>query len=195
MSKREIKPITWHSTPNTDWPKSNSTPHQLSDWLVKAATTHDLRFGLVHADDGVIWGQFDHGVWTWSSGHSSGISPKLQEQTLQQLRVFGPSAEVLVWREDNQWRNRLIKDEAESGTQCYFDEPHVLWGKPFGPAEQGFQLLREGAQGLLHAPPVALAQVGQLTTRNYVDFDEDGCAFVCASRLTLIETEDKKTRG
>ena len=188
MSNREIKPIMWHSEPKMQLPGPQVPQAQFEQWLVNEATQYKLDYGLAHADDGVIWGQFSQGQWSWSSSHSSAISPSLQGKTLQQLRLFGSNAEVLVWREENQWRGRVITDRVEAGSQCCFDEAHLLWGKPHGVAEHGFQLMREGSQGLVHAPPVAIAQTGKLMTRNYIEFDDDGCAFVRASRLTTNRT-------
>lgn len=77
----------------------------------------------------------------------------------------------------------------------YFDEVQLLWGsrnQPEGQPINGFQLMREGAQGLLHAPPVAVARAGKLMTRNYIDFDGDGCAYVKASRLVAVSEGDSR---
>jgi CRISPR-associated protein (TIGR03984 family) len=154
----------------------------LESWLIHQAKENNLTYALVHADDGVIWGRFTDGRWSWSSDSFSDVSPKLSWVALQQMRVFGPKAEVFIWREAGVFRGRLIQEDG-SGEQKYFDEAQLLWGKPDGEARDGFRLMREGAQGLLHAPPVEIATRGRLMTRNYIDYDQDGCALVKASRL------------
>jgi CRISPR-associated protein (TIGR03984 family) len=183
MSTRKLRQVTWHSQSLTVLPASDE---QMTIWLNGQAAEHKLQYALVHADDGVIWGTYDSGSWKWSGDHFEDVSPKLRALTVQQARMFGPSAEVLVWRDGDAFRGRAITD-AVGGSQECFDETQVLWGKPDGDAKDGFMLMREGAQGLLHAPPVAIAQAGKLVTRNYIDYDADGCAFVKASRLVANE--------
>ena len=179
MSARVQKKTAWSSETVPDLPTNDET---LQQWLVTQATTHELRYALTHADDGVIWGQYDDGVWSWSSSYIPRVSPTLLFSTLQQLRLFGANAEVFVWREGTALNGRLITDKA--GDKVCFDEAQLMWGMPLGEPQSNFQLMREGAQGLLHAPPTALiSDPPQLMTRNYVEFDTNSSAFVCASRL------------
>ena len=152
------------------------------EWLAKQT---GYTFALAHADDGVIWGRFDGGKWVWSSGIVA-TSPKLRAATLQQLRLFSASGELLLWRSGPDFAGRMIQDDV--GVQIEsFDEDQLVWGSPDGESKNGFQLMREGAQGLLHAPPDEIAKQGKLTTRNYIGYDDDGCVFVKASRLTWKE--------
>ena len=56
-------------------------------------------------------------------------------------------------------------------------------------SEAGFALLREGARGLRHAPPV-IPQAGQrpkLVVKHYVDYDTEGQAYIALSRLVRLE--------
>lgn len=184
MSVREIKRVTWTAESLGDLPADQAA---LVAWLKQRAMEDDLTYALIHADDGVIWGKFEHGRWSWSSDAFPEVSPKLQWITLQQARLFGLAAEVFIWRDEGALKGRVIRDDM-SGTQECFDEPQLLWGEPDGEARQGFQLMREGAQGLLHAPPAAIAAQGRLVTRNYIAYDDEGCAYVKASRL-VIERE------
>jgi CRISPR-associated protein (TIGR03984 family) len=148
-------------------------------------------FALAHADDGVIWGRFDQGQWAWSSGIAP-ASPKLHAITLQQLRLFGANGELFLWRSGAGFVGRTIEDNVGESID-WFDEEHLLWGKADGQTTIAFQLMREGAQGLLHAPPTEIAAKGKLITRNYIDYDADGdydadsCAYVKASRLVVKE--------
>lgn len=184
MSVRELKQVVWKCEELTDLPRDQAA---LERWLEEQATAHDLTYALIHADDGVIWGKFANGRWSWSADVFPDISPKLSRITLQQARLFGPEAEVFIWRDEGALKGRVIQDGA-LGEQEYFCEAQLLWGKPDGEARQGFQLMREGAQGLLHAPPAAIAAQGRLVTRNYIAYDDEGCAYVKASRL-VIEQE------
>ncbi len=179
MSARVQKKIGWRSQNISELPATDTT---LREWLITQGNVQHLRYALAHADDGVIWGQFDNGAWTWSSGYIPRISPTLQLSTIQQLRLFGANAELFVWREGIALYGRLITDGV--GEAICFDEAQLIWGLPDGTPQGNFQRLSEGAQGLLHAPPVALiTNLPQLMTRNYIDFDNDNNAVVVASRL------------
>lgn len=184
MSAREIKQVTWKAEPLGDLPSDQVA---LLAWLERRATADNLAYALIHADDGVIWGKFEDGRWSWSSDAFPDVSPTLNAITLQQARLFGLKAEVFLWRDARTLKGRVIRDDLLGDQEC-FDEPQLLWGKPDGETRQGFQLMREGAQGLLHAPPAAIAAQGRLVTRNYIAYDDEGCAYVKASRL-VIEQE------
>lgn len=184
MSVREIKRVTWTAESLGDLPADQAA---LVAWLKQRAMEDALTYALIHADDGVIWGKFEDGRWSWSSDAFPDISPALNAVTLQQARIFGPNVEVFIWRDAGALTGRMIRDDMSGEQEC-FDEPQLLWGKRDGEARQGFQLMREGAQGLLHAPPAAIATQGRLVTRNYIAYDDEGCAYVKASRL-VIERE------
>ena len=152
---------------------------------------------LVHADDGVIWGRREaDGDLRLSSEvfddqqRYPAIAVKLRAQTLQQARVFGPDGELLVWRTDNGFAARLIEDGQDPPEDALpEDEEHLLWGlgEPPEPHE-GFTLFAEGQQGLVHAPPIAIrgSRRPRLKVRHYLDYDEEGQAYVCLSRLVDI---------
>jgi len=154
------------------------TPDSLMAWI---DTQGQYDFALVHADDGVIWGCYTNGKWTWSSGLAPN-SPSLNGKVLQQLRLFNETGEVLVWRTDHGFSGRVIRDGIGENIDC-LDEEQLLWGQIDGDPKSEFQVMREGSQGLQHAPPASIASTGKITTRNYIAYDTDGCAFVKASRL------------
>lgn len=164
---------------------SPPTRETLIKWI-NGQTTY--LFALAHADDGIIWGYFQNNAWHWSSNPSLN-SPRLDGQTLQQLRLFGESGETLIWRTSQGFVGRIIRDNGEHRID-WLDEDHLLWGQSDGAPSEEFALMREGSQGLQHSPPRSIASVGKIATRNYITYDDDGCAFVQASRL-MVMAKDK----
>lgn len=182
---REIKSTRCQIAPIADLP----TESEFAEWLNRQAAQYALTAALAFADDGVIWGRFD-GAWKWS-GESFNVSPPLRWNTLQQIRLFGKDAEVFVWRANGKWAGRVIADGAGDKRE-YYDELQLLWGARDGEAKDGFALMRDGGQGLRHAPPVKIAIKGKLQTRNYLDYDEDGRVKIIASRL--VDAEEEMTK-
>lgn len=126
--------------------------------------------------------------------------PPLRPETLQQARLFGEQAELFIWRDgDGAWRGRLLRETADGENPNWsesFDEPQLLWGTHGTPLEDGFTLLEDGAQGLYHAVPLQVALVEasegrlkqsvRLNIRHYLDYDEQGQAYVAVSRLVEV---------
>jgi CRISPR-associated protein (TIGR03984 family) len=130
----------------------------------------------------------------------------LRLNTLQQVRLFGPQAEVLLWRDGDEkgkarWRARLIsEEEVESAAWSDdFDESQMVWGTdvvlslPPNPPPH-FTLMSDGAQGLRHAVPLQVAgefdersRPLRLIVRNYLEEDETGFVRVAASRLVEVK--------
>ena len=175
--------------------KSLSVSGDTIDWLRQQAKAGDVL--LAHQDDGVVWGKaHKDGDWVTSDAVLS-TSPALKGDCLWSARLFNAQREILLWRDgDGNWHAREISDGASEGEPDFtewYDEPQLLWGdhgkhkKVVG--DVTFAVLEEGAQGLRHAPPKAIAERGKLSTRNYIGYDEDGCAFVKASRLVVLEEE------
>ena len=182
---RDIKSTPCQILPITDLPTAN----ELAEWLNRQATQYALTFALTFADDGVIWGRFD-GTWEWS-GESFSVSPPLRWETLQQIRLFGKDAEVFVWRAQDKWAGRVIAD-GTGETREYLDEFLLLWGAKEGEEKNGFVLLCDRGQGLRHTPPLQIAHEGKLRIRNYLDYDQDGCIKIMASRLVGATEEMTK---
>ena len=165
--------------------------------LSEQARPYGLRWLLAHADDGVIWGEMRDDGLHLSCDAFPEHSPPLRPETLQQMRMFGPLAELLFWRDGAAWQARLIRDNAGEA-HGYFDEAHLLWGDIAEQQKNGFLLLRQGKEGLRHAPPLNFA--GQLPAslkarpylkvRHYINYDEDGQAYVAYSRLVTIGGEE-----
>ena len=174
--------------------KSLSVSGDAIDWLRQQAKAGDVL--LAHQDDGVVWGKaHKDGDWVTSDAVLN-TSPALKGDCLWSARLFNAQREILLWRDgDGNWQAREIADEVGEGEPAFvewYDEPQLLWGD-HGKHEVvngvTFTVLEEGTQGLRHAPPKAIAERGKLSTRNYIGYDEDGCAFVKASRLVVLEEE------
>jgi CRISPR-associated protein (TIGR03984 family) len=121
-----------------------------------------------------------------SGGVYPEISPALEPLTLQELRLFGKDAELLVWRAQGGLQARALREVAGEGVK-YRQYDLLLWGAAAGAPKDGFQLMEEGAQGLRHAPPARAARA-RLKARDYLAHDEKtGQAYICCSRLVLLE--------
>ena len=184
----------------------------LRAWFLKQAEDHSLTLLLAHADDGVIWGEMQEGKLALSGEAFPQVSPPLRAKTLQQARLFGLDAEVLLWRDgDGAWHARAIRDEAVSDevacdkadtidTQWYFDEPQIQWGDHILDVVDGFTLVADGQRGMQHAVPLAGIQGCfdepqgnapgacrplRLGVRHYLEQQkDDGALVIVQSRLT-----------
>ena len=173
-------------------------------WLVRQARAHELTTLLAHADDGVIWGRVIGGQLALSSQAFIDVSPPLRVSTLQQVRLFGKQAELLVWRDGNrEWRARLLRDEeGVSDDQWRFDESQLLWGDhQEGKSVNGFTLVADGQQGLRHAVPLPARDIHfgpsgwhplRLKVRHYLARDEDGVLVIVQGRLVELQVEEWK---
>lgn len=167
----------------------------LRGWLTTKAM-QGMPWLLVHADDGVIWGRreadgsllLSSDVFDVKSRYPS-IAVELRTETLQQARIFGEAGEILVWRDGGEFKAREIADGGQTPADA-FEEMHLLWGqgRP-APPQQGFTLLVEGEQGPCHAVPLVVKDKRRpaLEVRHYIDYDNDGQAFVYLSRLVDLE--------
>lgn len=162
----------------------------INAWLEEKAKAHNLYWLLAHAYDGVIWGEMKK-----DNLHVSNelFGPKLRTTTLQSARLFGENNELLFWRDNNGWQARLIKDGEGKDIECY-EEHHLLWGTNIEKKENGFALLCHGSEGLRHAPPVNedVELPLALKIRHYINYDEDGQAYVQFSRLISLGTYQKR---
>jgi CRISPR-associated protein (TIGR03984 family) len=165
-------------------------------WLASYAR-EDMPWLLAHADDGVIWGQREgDGTLSLSSdafadpNRHPAIAVPLRAQTLQQVRVFGPGGELLVWRTQNGFAARLIEDGPQPPPDALPDEGYLLWSLGgIVETREGFTLLQEGQQGLRHALPITppIRSRPALVVRHYLDYDDEGQAYVCLSRLVDLK--------
>jgi CRISPR-associated protein (TIGR03984 family) len=175
-------------------------------WLRAEMEARGLPYLLAHAEDGVIWGRLADGQLLTShealcdEPRYRCVSPPLRGITLQQARAFGPTAELLLWRDgDGALHARLIEDDLADGAQGAheretLDELQMLWGDTCIQETQGFVLWREGAQGMLHAVPHPTKnRPPLLAVRHYLA--DASTAHIELSRLTDLISDTATPRA
>jgi CRISPR-associated protein (TIGR03984 family) len=193
--RREIEKQSYSLTPvEVDGVFSDDA----ADWLAEKARDYKLTTLLAHADDGLIWGRMDGERLISSHDAFPDIAPKLRSLTLQQARLFGPQAELLLWRDrEGKWSARLLDDDGTEKQGYYFDEAQLQWGDhQEGKETRGFTLAADGQEGLRHAPPLPAGEIGfgpsgshplRLHVRHYLERDEDdGALIIVQSRLVKL---------
>lgn len=164
-------------------------------WLAVQAKTYGLCWLLAHADDGVIWGKMEDDRLNLPDPDRFGhLVPPLRALSLQQARLFGPSAELRIWRNEAGWQACLIQDDVGDITRCY-DEHQILWGNHPEKRYNGFTQISDGETGRRHVAPFSLepAQFShkrralRLQTRHYLSEEENGLLRVTLSRLVEVE--------
>jgi CRISPR-associated protein (TIGR03984 family) len=160
----------------------------------------DLIWLLAHCDDGVVWGKREAARWRLSSMAFPEVSPQLSAVNLQQLRLFGPLREVLLWRSGGGLFGRELADTEPIGKDNPLrpeDQTYVLLGDRFMAAKEGFTLTGD-ARGSRHAVPQTCqeSQFGtpesrrgplRLQVRHYFVSDpRSGLVRVVASRLIHV---------
>lgn len=179
--KSEIKRITVTSDFNEDMKK----------WLENEAKIHGFSWLLAHALDGIIWGEEREDGLHLSNNL---FGPNLRIGTLQTARLFGEKGELLIWKGDNAWHARILKD-GEGTDKEYYDESQLLWGTEVEKSHDGFVLLHHGSEGLRHAPPFISEDAKlplKLNIRHYINYDPEGQAYVDFSRLISVEAFNEK---
>ncbi|MEG4347686.1 CRISPR-associated protein Csx19 [Microcoleus sp. A003_D6] len=186
----------------------NLTEQSLKDWLKQQAQIYQLPYLLAHAEDGVIWGNFDIDSGTLTTAREVFPEcnfPELRLKTLEQCRVFGEAGEVLLWNSNGEWRSRLILQSKVLELIAQqkiglIPEPQILWGTQ-GKNHGNFTLLSDGSQGLKHAVPIAVEQSYfskdkndlyrpvRLEVNHYFCYDSDGVARIFFSRLVSLKKE------
>lgn len=183
--------------------KIETKPAKVVPLLVKIADLtqwfeeHGFIYLLAHADDGVIWGRVENGTLKLAGSSFAEVNVALRTVTLQQARLFNGSGELLIWRgEADEWHVRFVMDvpasvEHKADYEECIEETHWLWGTASVPpgSKDGFTLMRDGQQGLLHAPPIPLERDKRvaLGVRHYLAYDEQGQAYIALSRLVDLK--------
>lgn len=162
-------------------------------WFQAEAQTYDLKWLLVHADDGVIWGKMQNGQLQLSSGI---YGPMLRSITIQTAYLFSESGELLLWKAGNmRWKSRVLKEGVGTEVECY-NEERLLWGDTIEKDEKGFILLCQGSEGLRHALPLETKTKTichpKLKVRHFLDYDDDGQAYIKFSRLVSVVSKTDK---
>lgn len=168
-------------------------------WCLANAPRGERAWLLGFADDGLFWGLLQNQTLTLSNEVFEGYSAALTPITVQRLFIFNEQGETRLWKIGIS-SFCAAKIEDPRGPLDIEDADLILWGTEiFHKTQRGFTLLQDGAQGLRHAPPLELTgsdfapdqmrRPVRLTVRQYVDYDEDGQAFVSASRLVKVWKE------
>jgi CRISPR-associated protein (TIGR03984 family) len=172
--------------------------YHLRKWLNEKVQEHKLKYLLAHAEDGVIWGNFDSQCNLITSDEPVKLFPKWQfpafrYETLQQCRVFCETVEIMFWKTDEGLKARIIKDK-HLKREDYIPEDQILWGTQAEEVRDGFTLVSDGSQGLRHAVPLVDIEFDKnsekiyrplrLSVRHYIDYErETGLAHIYLSRL------------
>lgn len=168
-------------------------------WLTQAAIDNGIRSSemtlLLHADDGVIWGQLVEGKLTLSCEAFPEVDVSLRARTVQQLRLFGAAGELLIWHTDAGFQGRVVTAAVDTvvGAENCHEQAYLLWGENIE-EKDGFTLLQEGARGLLHAPPGS-GQSASINVRHYIEYDPAGQAYVALSRMVSLNWADQAEGG
>lgn len=182
-------------------------------WLQTQAKTYNCQWLLAHSLDCVIWGKFEQHELLLG-----GDAAKLNFETLQQCRIFGLEAEVLLWHNGSSWQAVAITDPTDP--EHYINEWQMLWGTKIpDPAEQefapppGFTTLTDGIQGMQHTLPLLFEpqeryfgpivvkshetiqqpnhRPARLLVRHILAFDPNtGAAYIRASRLVELSAKE-----
>lgn len=163
-----------------------------------------LHWALAHCDDGVTWGRYDRGTGVWRLGSevAPGISPPIREESLQELRLFGETGEVLIWRGEDGLAGRELRDGVvarETGETPDplrpSDEARVLGGNTVrSRLPHDFTHVADGA-GAEQILPLSVTteqlqgKEVRLVVRHYYEEDEEtGTVRVTATRLVKLES-------
>jgi CRISPR-associated protein (TIGR03984 family) len=150
---------------------------------------------LLHCDDGVTWGRLDGARWRLGSEVFPDLCPRLSDISIQELRVFCREFEVLVWRKQDGYRGRVLRDverSSLSGPVAPDEEKRPLLGDRVIEHRDGFTRVGDGTgaeQVLpLRLPERPMSTRPLLVLRHYFGRDEQtGCVRVAASRLVEVK--------
>lgn len=149
---------------------------------------------LYHGDDGVTWGYIKDGKFKLSSTTYPEVCPIPSDKSLQEIRIFTPTFEVLIWRRENQLHGRLLRDEkppiSNSSVGRQNEERLLLYGHIID-SRDGFTHVGDGT-GAEQVLPLVLAEGNASWPRmficHYFSQDEDsGCVRVAATRLLEVK--------
>lgn len=168
--------------------------------------TVGLVWALAHCDDGVTWGRRSGpGAPSWNFGNQffPDVSPAIRRERLQELRIFGTDAEILIWRTDSGLRGRMLREnDPPAGRNLSdplrpSDESRIVRGdRLIGTSESGFSRItdRTGAEQVI---PIEVSDQQlqkrsvRLCVKHYYNQDgESGAVRIVATRLVKLTAED-----
>jgi CRISPR-associated protein (TIGR03984 family) len=161
----------------------------------------ELEWALAHCDDGVTWGRYDREAKGWQLGHQHvpSVSPAIRRSTIQEVRIFGPCCELLIWRSDGSFRGRVLRD---SGVPLV--EPDPLRPGDESRIVRGTQVRKIYARQFTHVTdgtgaeqvlPIEVSDAQlrfvRLGIRNYFQQDPDsGAVRIAATRLVNLAVKE-----
>jgi CRISPR-associated protein (TIGR03984 family) len=182
MSERIINDITYKV--------ATEAVENLMPALETQVSSGNFKFFLAHADDGVIWGYVVGSALKLSGAEFPHLSPQLRPETLWEARLFGENAEWHVWKTEEGWQSCMVTDGVGDPGRA-FDDQFILWGTDEAePSSNGFHPVREADLGIVHTPPVKMADrhTLRLSVRHYVAYNDGGSAYVKISRLMNLNS-------
>lgn len=162
-------------------------------------------WALAHCDDGVTWGRRDSsGVSIWRFGNQFfRRCPVIRRETLQELRIFGKDAEVLIWRTDSGFRGRMLHENNPPADRNNLLDPlrpsdefrMVRGSRLAGTPKSGFSHVADGT-GAEQVIPIEVSNE-QLEKRSvrlcvrhyYEEDDKSGSVSIAATRLVSLTAE------
>ena len=149
---------------------------------------------LCHSDDGVTWGRRGGEGWHLASTVFPDLCPVPSETGLQEMRVFSPEAEVLIWRTEESLCGRVLRDTSPGDVQEALrpdTEDRLLLSGRVSERRDGFTRVCNGA-GAEQILPLRVAEGPssrwpRLRVRHYFARDDKtGCVRVAATRLVEV---------
>ena len=187
----------------------------LRDWLQSKMT--DTSYLLAHADDGVIWGHLVDKQLVIARDVAEeladddqkrrllAVCPSLDWSTLWEARVFDENEMYHLWQSGEDWicthytNDTNKKNDAQAIFNDVIDEEQLTWGTPNRRYElEGFTVMRDGQQGLVHVVPLKVKDNHRLwlRVRHYVKEDDNtGFNHITASRLLGLEPKGENDNG
>jgi CRISPR-associated protein (TIGR03984 family) len=162
-----------------------------------------LAWALGHFDDGVTWCRLEGERWRRGDEVAPALCPAIRRERLQELRLFGEGAEILIWRSPRGLRGRRVS-EAEGAEEALrpSDRAWILRGDQVeGSLSGGFTQVVDGSGAGQVLPLVVTAE--QLKARkvmlhvkhHYQRDAESGAVRVALTRLVKVGLKDKGGRS
>lgn len=193
-------------------PLATEACEQYCSWLLNEPSTitpNDLLaydWMLAHGDEGVTWSHYDKAAGVWRRGDQAApaISPPLRQDTLQEVRIFGEFAEILIWRTQESLLGRILQEtfpptkrNDATNPMCPSDESRILRGDEVHTTyEHSFSHLadRTGAEQVIplrvSAEDLRKRRVRLRVRHYYQTMNDSGAIRVGATRLVALTVEN-----
>lgn len=191
-----VKTVHWSIEPLD----CSSLPVDVQGWAVSVGKKLSYpAWLLAFTLQGTAWGKLQAGILHLAADlyPSQVLDPSTSN--LQEVYIFSKTGQGHAWLAGQNWQGALLLDGSTLGAQpvqgeC-FDQELFLWGSWLDDWKENFALLREGAQGMRQAVPLARkpniranrSGAPALRVRSYLLPDsKTGAAYVTATRFVEI---------